>query len=815
MKTLLHDVRYGLRMLWKSPGFTAIAVMTLALGIGANTAIFSVVDAVVLRPLPYRESDRLVLLKERLPQVDPDPITVSAPDVIQVQRQNSVFEGVAAFNSSQFDLSADGEPQRVTAARVNFNLFPLLGVQPVIGRGFAESEDQPGHPVAILSYGLWQGRFAGSANVIGRTVQLDRQEYTVVGVTPRDLVFPLAGMDQGEAADLFVPMAFTDHELSNIGDNFNYSVIARLKSGVNLTSANSDLEVIARRILETYPAQFRSSLNLGVVALPLSNKVAGNSKTLLLLLLGAVGFVLLIACANVANLLLTRAAGRQKEIAVRLAIGAGKDQLFRQFLTESMLLSVTGAVLGLAVASWTIQALVKLMPADIPRAHAIGLNLPVLGFTLALAVFTGVIFGLAPALSAWSTDLNSTLQEGGRNAALGRRHHRLRSALVVGQIAMSLILLVGAGLLVRSFAHVLATDPGFQPEHVLSASVSLPTSQYQKPEQIRAFYQQLMSRLEAIPGAKLAGGSSDLPLNASWAHIFTPEGYQPPAGGGLNTCSHSVILGNYLQTMGVPLLRGRTFTEQDKTGSTHVLLVSESLAKRYWPGQDPIGKRLKWGPAPSENPWLTIVGVVGDVKQGPLDADTTFHTYEPFLQQSPFNSLNVAVRAVGEPAGLASSLRATIWELDNQLAVAQVRTMDEIVRQSTAPRRFNLYLLAGFAVIALLLAAIGIYGVVAYSVGQRTQEIGVRMALGAGRHDVLRLVLTPGVALTLTGIVLGLGGALALTRLMSAMLFGVRPTDPVTFIVVSVVLTVTACLASFIPARRAMKVDPMVALRYE
>jgi predicted permease len=499
-----------------------------------------------------------------------------------------------------------------------------------------------------------------------------------------------------------------------------------------------------------------------------------------------------------------------------LAVGAGKAQLFWQFLTESLLLSMSGAALGLMVASWSTRALVKLMPADIPRAHVIGLNLPVLGFALILSVFTGLIFGLAPALWAGRTDLNSTLREGGRNAAFGPQHHRLRSALVVGQIALSLVLLVGAGLLVRSFAHVLETNPGFQPEHVLTASLSLPVAQYQKPEQIRAFYQQLMARLEVMPGARQAGGSSDLPLHGSWVELFTPEGYQPPPGAGLNKCNQSVILGDYLQTMGIPLLRGRTFTEQDNSSSMPVLIVSESLAKQYWPGLDPIGKRLKRGTPQSDAPWLTIVGVVSDVKQGALDEDTALHTYEPFLQQkSLFNSLNVTVRAVGKPANLTSNLRAAIWGLDDQLAVAQVRTMDEIVGESTAPRRFNLYLLGGFAVMALVLAAIGIYGVIAYSVGLRTQEIGIRIALGAGRFDVLLLILRPGFALTLAGAGLGIAGAMALIRSMSAMLFGVRPTDPLTFAAVSIVLVLVSLLASYLPARRAAKVDPMVALRYE
>ena len=816
MSTLFHDLRYGLRMLAKNPGFTAVAVLTLALGIGANTAIFSVVDAVVLRPLPYRDPGRLVLVKERIPLAGPEPITVSAPDVIQLQRQTQALESVAAFRAEQFDLSEGTEAERITADRVNANLFSLLGVQPVVGRTFTANEDQPGHLLAILSYGLWQRRFGANPEVVGRTVMLDRQPYTVIGVLPHSFVFPLPGMDQSDAADVFVPMAFTREELSIIGDNFDFSVLARLKPGVTLARAQADLNAVAYRILQTYPSQFRERIKLGAVALPLSGQVVGRVRTLLLLLLGAVGFVLLIACANVANLFLTRAADRQREIALRLALGAGRLRLLRQLAAESMLLAVLSAGLGLILASWITRALVGLMPANIPRAHAIGLDLQVLAFTLSLAVLTGLIFGVVPALAASHTDLISTLKGGGRSSMQSPQHHRLRAALVVGEVALSLILLMGAGLLVRSFERVLETNPGFQPEHVLTASLSLPGAQYKQDQQIRSFYRELIERLERLPGAKMAGASTDLPLEAGWTHLFTPEGYQSPAGAGLNPCSHSVILGNYLQTMGVPLVRGRYFTEQDKLGSTPVLIISESLGKRYWPDQDPIGKRLKWGPPESSDPWLTIVGEVGDVKQGALDAATMTHTYEPYGQHDvPTNSLNVAVRAARDPASLASALRAAVWGLDRQLAVAQVRTMDQVISESTAPRRFNLFLLGGFAVLAVALAAIGIYGVITYSVAQRTHEIGVRMALGAQQVDVLELVVGQGLKLTLMGVGIGIIGALGMTRFLSSLLYGVKATDPVTFVGVSILLAAVALLASYVPARRATKVDPMAALRYE
>ncbi len=814
MDSLLQDFRHSYRMLRNKPGFTTVAVLTLALGIGASTAIFSVVDAVILRPLPYSAPGRLVLIKERIPKATPDPIPVSAADVVQFQRENHAFDSLAAFRGGQLDLAGGTEPQRVNVDRVSANLFSLLGAQPGVGRAFTPDEDRPGHLVAILSYGLWQRRFGADPNILGHTVALNRQLYTVIGVMPATFVFPLPGMNQGDAADVFVPMAFTPEELEDVGDNFDYSVAGRLKPGVSLSHANEDVETIAHRIQETYPPEIRADLNLGAVALPLGDQVVGNAKTLLLTLLGAVAFVLLISCINVANLLLARASDRQKEIAVRLALGASRIRLLRQLVAESMLLTVAGAGLGLAFAFWAADALVALMPESIPRIHAVGLNLSVLGFTLGLAILISLVFGIVPALAASRTNVDDALKEGGRSSMQGRQHHHLRGALVVMEVALAMILLVGAGLLLRSFQRVLETNPGFQPEHVLTASLSVPESQYKQDAQIRRFYQRLMERLQQLPGTKLAGASTDLPLEAGWTHLFTPEGYQPLPGVGLNVSNHSVILGQYLQTMGVPLLRGRYFSEQDDIGSTHVLIVSESLAKRYWPNQDPIGKRLKWGPAESKDPWLTIVGVVGDVKQGALDVGTTPHTYEPFLQNTG-RSLNLAIRASGEPASLASALRAAVWAIDSQLAVAQVRTMDQVISESTTPRRFSLFLLAGFALLALVLSAIGIYGVIAYSVVRRIHEIGIRMALGAQRGDVMRLVITQGLRLLGAGVLIGIAGALALTRLLACFLYGVQPTDPFTFAGVVAILAGVAVLASYIPARRATKVDPVIALRCE
>jgi putative ABC transport system permease protein len=525
-----------------------------------------------------------------------------------------------------------------------------------------------------------------------------------------------------------------------------------------------------------------------------------------------VAFVLLISCINVANLLLTRAADRHKEIAVRLALGATRARLGGQMVVESMLLTFAGAALGLVFAFEITNTLLALMPSDVPRLHEMGLNWTVLAFTLGIAVLTGFVFGVLPAFIAARTDVNSNLKEGrGTQTA---EHQRFRGVLVVAEVALAMVLLVGAGLLLRSFQRVLEIDPGFQREHVITASLSLPEAQYKEPAQVRSFYDQAVERMRHMPGVRLAGASSDLPLEAVWTHSFAPEGYQPPPGAGLNISYHSVILGEYLQTLGVPLIKGRYFTPQDNRDSTKVLIVSESLAQHYWPNQDPIGKRIKWGVAESKEPWMTVVGVVGDVKQAALDVETTFHTYQPFLQNE-ISSMNVAVRASGDPASLVSALRSAVWALDPQIAVAKVRTMDEVIRESTSPRRFNLFLLGGFAALALILSAIGIYGVISYSVARRSHEIGIRMALGADHERLVRWIVGQGIVLLAAGIGIGLAGAAIVTRTLASFLYGIKPTDPATFAAVVAVLGAVALLASYIPARRAAKVDPMMSLRSE
>jgi putative ABC transport system permease protein len=819
---LIQDLRFGVRMFRKSPGFTVVAVLTLALGIGANTAIFSVVNAVLLSPLPYANADRLMMVKELLPNITAEPFNVSGPDIAEIQKLNHVFEWVGGFSVWTYEFSGRGEPARVTADRISSDLFEVLGVRPVVGRAFEPQEEQFGHQVVILSYGFWQRQFGGQHNILGQTLNLDRKPYTIIGVMPQSFVFPLPGMMQGVSADLWVPLGLSKEELADFGDNFSYTVVGRLRPGVQQGQVNADLQFVAQGVSETYKQWSRDAnsplgdFRLGMVSVRLRDEVTGPLKPMLLMLLGAVGFVLLIACVNVANLLMMRSVGRQKEMAVRLEIGAGKFRLLRQFLVEGMLLAFTGGGLGLALAVWLKNILAAHMPANIPQFRAIEIDWTVLLFSFLLVTLSGLVFSALPTLWASRTDFNPLLQESGRGNSQGPDHQRLRAAFVIVEVALSVMLLIGAGLMVRSFQRVLNTNPGFRPEHVLTASVDLPpTESYSQNDKVASFYKQLMEKLRQTPGIAAAGCSTDLPLLGGWTHAFTVEGYQPPPGPVLSLDNHSVIYGDYLQTMGIPLLRGRNFTERDGPKSTHVLIVSESLAKKYWPGQDPLGKRLKWGPPESTDPWLTVVGVVGDVKQGPLETAADAHTYEPYAQLGAPLSLRIAVRGQGDPAGLAADVRTAVWSLDRQLALGDVRTMDQVIRRSTASRRFSLVLLGSFAALALVLAAIGIYAVLAYSVARRTHEIGVRVALGARRGDVVRLVLGQGLRVTAIGIVFGVAGALVLTRFLQSLLYEVRPTDPPTFVGVLLLLVTVSAAASYLPARRAVRVDPMVALRYE
>jgi putative ABC transport system permease protein len=821
MNAMWRDLKYGLRLLVKRPGFASISILTLAVGIGATTAIFAVVNAILLRPLPYRDSQQLVVVEERLPKITPAPIPISAPDVVDLQKQNEVFELMAGYETVDFNLTGIAAPERIPGARVSADLFPLLGVRPIIGRAFSEDEDKPGQLVAVLSHRLWELKLGADPDVVGKPITLERRDYTVIGVMPETFQFPLRGLPFSRPADIWVPMAFTPSELSQRGDNFNIGGIARLKGNVTLDEANANLSVIAGQIRDSYPEQVRHDLDLQVVATPLMEKVVGDTRPLLLLLLGAVAMVLLIGSANIANLLLARSAERRREMAIRVALGAGRRRLIGQLLAESLVLAGIGGGLGMLLSFWGADILVSLSPVTLPRASEVHIDLRVLAFAIIVSVASGLLFGLAPAITASKTDVNEALKEGGRSGAAGRAHARVRGVLVVTQTALALMLLIGAGLLIRSFMRVLETDPGFRPEHVLTMSIALPGTAYSKGSQTRAFFKQLLGRLNDLPGATAAGFGTDLPLGSGWTRLFTAEGHPLPPGATLPTNSHTVVAGGYFEALGIQLKSGRFFNEHDTPEKPGVVIISEGMARRFWPGEDPVGKRLKWGLEQSDAPWLTIVGVVADVKQGPLDAETKPHTYEPLLQipdgflANGGMPVNLAVRAIGDPASLTTAVTEQIAAIDPLQPVTEIKTMQEIVSESIAPRRFNTYLLMAFATAALLLATIGIYGVVSYTVTQRTNEIGVRMALGARQRDVLMMVVGQGFRLAVIGLAVGLAASFAATRLLASLLYEVSSTDLLTYSVTPLVLLAVALLASYIPARKASHVDPMVALRYE
>jgi putative ABC transport system permease protein len=810
VEQLIQDVRYGLRMLVKNPGFTAVAVVALALGIGANTAIFSVVNAVLLRPLPYNNSDRLVVILHG----GTDP--VAPANFLDWRKQNHVFEGMGAAESWTPTLTAVERPEQLWALRVTSDIFPILGVQPLLGRTFSPDEDQPGKEhEAVLSYGSWQRHFGGDAKVIGRSMTLDGESYTVIGVMPREFKFAPFWATK---AELYVPFAFGDRATSRNGNSLR--IFARLQPGITLAEARAEMATITARLNKEYPGT-----NRDVEVLSLKDKVVGEVRPALLVLLGAVGFVLLIACANVAHMLLARATVRQKEIAVRTALGARRLRLVRQFLTESILLAFLGGGAGLLLALWGIRVLVALSPAGIPRVETIGLDSHVLMFMFGVSVLTGIAFGLFPALKASAVSLNDSLKEGGRGSTESIRRNRLRSLLVASEFALALILLIGAGLMIRSLFALQAIDPGFNPQHLLSMVVRVGGSKAGEPGHRAAFYQHLLEQVQSLPGVQSASYINHLPLAGDiWGWPFWVQGRPIPPPGEGNVAVYRVVMPGYFRTMQIPIVRGRDVIDADQMNAPGAVVVNEALAHRVWPGDDPIGKHLTMDdptkPAPN---WLTVVGVAKNAKQNEWAADPYFEVYLPYLQSHEFQEspksawayLTLVVRSTGDPTSLGSAIESEVRSLDKNAVVSQVQTMEQVVSDSTAQPRFYLLLLATFAAVALVLAAVGIYGVMSYSVSRRTHEIGIRMALGAERRDVLRLVVGQGMVLALAGTAVGLLGALGLTRLMASLLYGVKPYDPATFLVVSVVLCLVALAANYIPARRATKIDPMVALRYE
>ncbi len=817
----MQDLRYAVRMLLKKPGFTTIAVLALALGIGANTAIFSVVNAVLLRPLTYHQPDRLVMVWQRLSGATSYPeLPCSAPDYIDYRDQTQTLQNVAAFDNASFTLATPTGAERVSGTRVSANLFPLLGISPLRGRTFTTAEDQFGQDqVAVLSYGTWERRFGSDPEIVGKTLVLDQKPRKIIGVMPKQFDFPTQGLLGGPPAEFWVPIAFAPAEIGpdGRGDNFNISVVARRKPGVSIQQASADINRISRRIYESYPPAIQKLFSLDGFVTDFHQHVVGNVKTLLLVLLGAVGFVLLIGCANVANLLLAKAAGRRREVAIRTALGAGRFRLVRQLLTESVLLGLLGGAAGLLIAVWLTQLMIRFSPGDVPRLAESQLNLGVLAFAFAISILTGVLFGLAPALQVSKANLNTDLKEGSRGAAAFRRS-RVRSVLVVAEVALSLVLLAGAGLLLRSFVKLRAVPLGFQPDHLLTLSVALPETKYQNKVQAQAFFRNLLERAQSLPEVRSAAGATGLPLMGQWDIVVTPEGRADTGKKSLTTAFFAGVTPSFHRTLGISLVKGRLFTDADNERSPAVAIVNESMARRYWPDREILGKRFKWGPPDSSRSWITVVGVVANLKQNSLAADVSPGVYLPISQmpqESPVRGLYLAVRTSSDPSAIVSSLRQIVRSLDPEAPLFQVRPMEEILEAAVAPRRFNMLLLAAFAGLALLLASIGIYGVMSYSVSQHTHEIGIRMALGARAADVLQLIVRQGMGLVLIGLVIGAAGALALTRVMSSLLFEVKPWDPLTLASVSVLLAAVAFAASYIPARRATRVDPMIALRYE
>ncbi len=807
METLLSDIRYGFRMILKSPGFTIVAVLALALGIGANSAIFSVVNAVLLRALPFEQQEQLVHVWGTHVKRGTDRNAASYLDFADFRDQNQVFEHMAGYTESVVILTGVDAPEQLSGTFASGDLFAVLKARPALGRVFTHEDEPPTSVrVAVISYGLWQRRFAGDTKLIGQQIMLDGVSRTVIGVMPPDFAFPL----EAKKTEFWIPINPTTETNKERGAHY-LSVIARLKPGVSLQQAQAEMTTIASRLEQQYPDK---NAGRGISLISMYENVVGKIRTTLLILLGAVGFVLLIACANVANLLLARAASRQKEIAIRTALGANRWRIVRQLLTESILLSVVGGGLGLLLALWGLDLLVSVMPADLPRMKEIGLDGRVLSFTLLISVLTGIIFGLAPALQASRTELNESLKEGGRSSTEGIRRNRVRSLLVVSQVALSLVLLIGAGLLIRSFKQLRDVNPGLNPHRVLTAVVALPDAKYREDPQIISFFQQVLQRAAALPGLEAVGAVSPLPLSGDMAqNLLTIEGRPPLPPGEKNVTHSRVVSADYFRAMGIPLVKGRYLSEQDNKNAPRVVIINETVARKYFPGEEALGKRIDVTIA--EDNLAEIVGIVGDVKHHTLDKESGPECYFSYQQiPSPYMTL-VARSKADDPSALASGLRQAVEQVDKDQPLSDIRPMEQLLADSLASRRFNMLLLGIFSALALTLAAVGIFGVMNYSVTQRTHEIGIRMALGARERDVLKMVVGQGMMLTLIGVAIGLVAAFALTRLMASLLYGVTATDPWTFAGVALVLSLVALLASFIPARRATKVDPMVALRYE
>jgi putative ABC transport system permease protein len=813
MGSLIQDVRYGFRMLASKPGITLVAAIALALGIGANTAIFSVVNTVVLRPFPFKDPDRLVLLwQHHAKLVDLDRMWMSYPDFLDWRASNDVFEHLGAYRSSSVNLTGKDLPEEVQTAEVSSDVFAVLGVQPLLGRTILPEEDKVGAPpVVVLSHGLWQRRYGSDPELVGQQVSLDGVSHTVVGIMPKGFQFPL----RARPVELWTAIGLDADRpwMANRGSHPGITAIGLLKPGVTLEQARAGMAAVTGNLAQQYP---QTNKHTTAVLEWFNDEMIGDIRPVLFVLLGGVAFVLLIACANVASLLMSRATARQKEIAIRTALGASRKRIVRQMLTESMLLSILGGLLGLVLALWGIDLLMALSPASIPRLRDTGIDGRVLAFTLVVAMLTGFVFGLAPALSGSKPDLNGSLKDGSRGTTEGVRANRVRSLLVVGEIGLALVLLIGAGLMIKSFIRLMDVRSGFNPENVLTAGIPLASPKYDPPQSQREFFGRVLEKVEALPGVRAAGVTSSMPLGGgSWQSGMVIEGRPAPPDGINPLADISRISPDYFKAAGISLIDGRHFDEHDSADSTRVVMIDETLARRFWPDGSPLGKRVAVDRDQNRQLiWREIVGVVNHVKMYGLDEDSRIQIYMPHTQ-NPSQVMTLMVRSETDPSELAAAVRRHVLEIDGDQPLSDVRTFEEVVEQSTASRRFSMLLFSIFAGVALVLASVGIYGVMSFSVTQRTHEIGIRMALGAKPGDVLRLVLGRAIMLAVAGVAAGVLGALGLTRLMASFLFGVSATDPVTFVVISVILTSVAMVASYIPARRALKVDPMTALRYE
>lgn len=821
MQKIWQDLRYGARMLVKSPGITFIVILALALGIGANTAIFSVVDAVLLRPLPYEESDRLVFLNETSKSMD--EISISYPNFTDWRTQNTVFEKIGVSNRSSYNLTGVGEAERIVTGQVSADLFAALRANPALGRLFTNDEDKPGAaPVVVLSYPLWQRRFGGQASILNQPLTLNGKSYTVIGIMPPGYQYP-------SRVEMWVPVGQLSGQVSwqQRGNHPGLYGVARLKAGVSFEQAKAEMDMIGANLSKQYPD---SNAGNGIGVRPLLEIFVGDARRPLWVLFAAVAFVLLIACANIANLLLARAQSRQKEMAIRAAMGAGRWRIARQLLTESVLLALIGGTLGMLVAQWGIKLILYISPDAIPRSREISLDWRVLAFTIGLSFLTGILFGLVPALQAGIVDVHETLKETGRGTS-GK--HWLRSSLVVVEVATTLVLLIGAGLMIRSFYRLQKVDPGFSYDHLTSFTVALPQKKYATEEQRAQFYNRLLENLRGLPGVEMTAAASGLPLgNNGWQTSFVLDGKPPPPREQTPLMEACLVTPDYFRAMNIPLKSGRYFDDHDDRSSLagkdlsklnenekevaalNAIVIDEEFARRYWPREEAVGKRIRLGNDPKA-PVLTIQGVVGRVKMEGLSQDSKrVQGYFPHAQV-PNGGMTVILKAAGDPNQLIAAVRQQVKAIDPDQPIYSVRTMDEIRAESVAPERLNLTLLSIFAGIALVLAIVGIYGVMSYSVTQRTHEIGIRMAIGAQPSDVFKMVMGQGMMLALIGVVLGLVGAFGLTRLMATMLFGVEPTDPATFAAIAILLTGVALVACYIPGRRATRVDPVVSLRYE